>query len=163
MLTATSESVLDNPIWNSLTTVHARFSQGGELARRFHPEIGPLVGLREQSCEAYRELGALMTPGEFAVLFLESEPEVPAGWRVDLHLPGDQMVSTQCLDGEPVRSKLQSLGEADVAEMLALAKLTNPGPFGVRTLELGGFLGIRKMGGSLPWPANAWRGLDSSR
>ena len=145
MPTAISESVLDNPIWNSLTTVHARFSQGGELARRFDPEIGPLAGLRKQSPEAYCELGELMAPGEIAVLFLDSEPEVPAGWRIDLHLPGDQMVSTR-MDTEPIGSNLQSLGEADVAEMLALAKLTNPGQFGTRTIELGGFQGIREGG-----------------
>lgn len=161
MLTAISETVLDNPIWNSLTTIHARFSQGGELARRFDPEIGPLAGLREQSPEAYRELGALMAPGEIAVLFLESEPEVPAGWRIDLHLPGDQMVCTRRLDNEPVRSELQSLGEADVAEMLALAKLTNPGPFGTRTIQLGGFLGIREDGrlAAMAGQRMAWPGF----
>lgn len=38
------------------------------------------------------------------------------------------------------------LGEADAAEMLALATLTRPGPFFVRTHRLGRFLGIRRGG-----------------
>ncbi len=32
----------------------------------------------------------------------------------------------------------------DVPEMVALAELTKPGPFGTRTRELGEYLGIRK-------------------
>ena len=146
MSSEASETSLDNPIWNSLTTVHTRFSEGGNLARRFHPEIGPLAGLREQSAEAYRELGGLTAPGESGVLFLDSAPEVPEGWRLHLHLSGDQMVCVRRLDSEPSASVLQPLAAADVPEMVALAKLTNPGPFGLRTIELGGFLGIREDG-----------------
>jgi GNAT superfamily N-acetyltransferase len=35
------------------------------------------------------------------------------------------------------------LTQADVPEMLALTKLTNPGPFGSRTHEMGDYFGIR--------------------
>ena len=38
------------------------------------------------------------------------------------------------------------LGERDVPEMMALAALTKPGPFGRRTRELGAYLGIRESG-----------------
>jgi predicted GNAT family acetyltransferase len=38
---------------------------------------------------------------------------------------------------------LLELGGDDVPEMLALAELTQPGPFGPRTLELGRYIGIR--------------------
>ena len=34
------------------------------------------------------------------------------------------------------------LGPADVGEMLALVELTRPGPFAVRTVELGGYVGV---------------------
>jgi predicted GNAT family acetyltransferase len=36
--------------------------------------------------------------------------------------------------------------KADVPEMLALTKLTNPGPFGTRTHEMGDYFGIRVNG-----------------
>src|SRR5580704_11855881 len=36
--------------------------------------------------------------------------------------------------------------KADVPEMLALTKLTNPGPFGTRTHEMGDYFGIRVAG-----------------
>jgi predicted GNAT family acetyltransferase len=38
------------------------------------------------------------------------------------------------------------LGEADVPEMLALTRLTKPGPFANRTREMGDYFGIRKDG-----------------
>jgi predicted GNAT family acetyltransferase len=40
------------------------------------------------------------------------------------------------------------LGDADAAEMLALAQLTQPGPFLARTHTMGGFVGVR-LGGRL--------------
>jgi len=39
-----------------------------------------------------------------------------------------------------------ALGVADVPEMLALARVTQPGPFGPRTAELGDYIGIRQRG-----------------
>ena len=36
-----------------------------------------------------------------------------------------------------------TLGTGDVPAMMELTKLTNPGPFGARTHELGTFLGVR--------------------
>ena len=41
---------------------------------------------------------------------------------------------------------IQPLGDADVSEMLELTALTDPGPFRSRTIELGGFIGIREDG-----------------
>src|SRR3546814_8450105 len=38
------------------------------------------------------------------------------------------------------------LGDADAAEMLDLATLTEPGPFFARTHVLGGFVGVREAG-----------------
>jgi predicted GNAT family acetyltransferase len=41
---------------------------------------------------------------------------------------------------------IQQLGEPDVPEMLALTKLTKPGPFAKRTREMGDYFGIRVNG-----------------
>ena len=146
MTASNSQHLLDNPIWNSLTTHHARFSQGGELARRFDPEIGPLAGIRDQSPEAYQELGELLAPNQVAVLFLDTPPEPPPGWTLKLHLPGDQMICERTIATPSNDFATWQLGDADVVEMLELTKLTDPGPFRKRTIELGTFLGIRENG-----------------
>jgi ribosomal protein S18 acetylase RimI-like enzyme len=41
---------------------------------------------------------------------------------------------------------LVSLGPADSAEMAELVERTRPGPFAARTVELGGYLGVRREG-----------------
>jgi predicted GNAT family acetyltransferase len=52
-------------------------------------------------------------------------------------------------DGEPVAPadlQYDTLGAADVPDMMALVKLTEPGPFAARTVELGTYIGIRSGG-----------------
>jgi predicted GNAT family acetyltransferase len=146
MATEAQFRALDNPIWHSLTTRHARFGQGDGLARRFEPGIGPLAGMRVQSEEAYRALGDLLSPGEAAALFLDSAPELPAGWRSVRHEPMDQMICEAAPEARDGQLRFQELGAGDVPEMLELAGLTEPGPFRPRTYDLGGFLGIREDG-----------------
>jgi predicted GNAT family acetyltransferase len=119
---------------------------GDGLARRFDFEIGPLAGMREQSAEAYCALGELFSPNEFAILFLDSEPELPAGWRMHLQSTIDQMVCEALPVALEGRFAFERLGVADIPEMLELTRLTEPGPFRQRTSELGGFLGIREDG-----------------
>jgi predicted GNAT family acetyltransferase len=46
----------------------------------------------------------------------------------------------------PPELDIDELGPDDDAEMLALAQLTEPGPFGPRTHELGTYIGIRRDG-----------------
>jgi len=146
MATAAEFKALDNPIWHSLTTRHARFGQGDGLARRFEPGIGPLAGMMEQSAEAYRALSDLLSPGEAAALFLDSAPELPAGWHSVRHEPLDQMICEATPAARDWEFRFQALGADDVPEMLELTALTEPGPFRLRTYDLGGFLGIREDG-----------------
>jgi len=140
------DSLLDNPIWHSLSTIHDRFALGGELARRFLSEIGPLAGMKEQSTKAFNELSELFSPNEPAVLFLDSAPELPEDWRIHMHLPLDQMVYSGPMTNQGVEIQFQHLGVEDVPEMLELTALTEPGPFRPRTFELGEFWGIRANG-----------------
>ena len=71
--------LLDNPIWNSLSTAHRSFALGDELAKCYPPEVGPLSGLAEQTPFTYEALHALVSPGAIQVLFLEEPPEPRSG------------------------------------------------------------------------------------
>ncbi len=70
---------------------------------------------------------------------------LPADWTISLQLPGVQMVATEALSGEPDPEAVL-LQKHDVPEMLDLVRRTEPGPFGVRTIEMGRYLGIRRDG-----------------
>ena len=135
--------LLDNPIWNSLTTSHASLALGEGLARRFPATIGPLSGLKEPSAEAYADLAAIVPDGDIAALFLDRKLEVPEGWRLLRDGLLVQMVCREVPDSVGAGEAIVPLGPADCAEMLALATLTEPGPFREGTPTLGGFLGIR--------------------
>jgi len=136
--------MLDNPIWYALTTAHARFAEGDELARRYPPAVTPLAGLVEQSPKAYSALARLIPIGGIAGFFRDVLPEPPDGW-VSVYRCG--MRQMMCARLKPsAAAHIVRLGPADVPAMTELVQLTDPGPFGPRTLEFGDFYGIRDNG-----------------
>lgn len=141
------ETLLDNPIWNSLLTGHAGLAVGAEsglgLARRYPSAIGPLSGFREPRPEAYDALAAIVPEGDVAVLFLDEVARVPAGWELMRDGRLVQMICRSVPDSPKIMDQIRPLGEGDFAEMVDLTKLTEPGPFREGTAKLGGFLGIR--------------------
>jgi ribosomal protein S18 acetylase RimI-like enzyme len=136
---------LDNPVWIALTTTQARWAEATTLARRFPAEIGPLAGFETPTREAYESLGALFPAGGIAAICLDEPPELPATWILHEIAPMVQMIYT---DGKlpPPASDFVTLTAADAPEMLTLATLTKPGPFAIRTHELGDFIGIKRQG-----------------
>jgi ribosomal protein S18 acetylase RimI-like enzyme len=132
---------LDNPIWTSLTTVHAYVAEGDDRVRRYPAAIGPLTGMRDQRPETYDALRQLLAPDQVAVLFLDAPPALPPGWSLVRHAMMAQMVCTDPVPVEHVYA-IEPLGTTALAEMIALTALTEPGPFGPRTLELGTFVGV---------------------
>jgi ribosomal protein S18 acetylase RimI-like enzyme len=143
-------SPLDNPIWQSLITTHAHFAEISNAARKFPHEVSVLAGLFEPTTENYNSLAAMMHPGERVGLFLQDPPNPPAPWVIDRTCPLLQMLcekrSTPAAATRGKQPEFIRLTKADVPEMLALTKLTNPGPFGARTHELGDYFGIRVAG-----------------
>jgi len=139
---------LDNVIWRALNSSQAHLGRSHNQASKFHKEVSLLGGFANPSTDNYESMSALLDPGERVGLFLEEPPGPPAGWTVILTLPLLQMI------GEAGRvpahrkenSLITPLSEADVSEMLALTKLTKPGPFAKRTREMGDYFGIRVNG-----------------
>ena len=140
---------LDNVIWQSLGTRHAHFAFGNGLARKFVPEVSSLAAFLEPTPAAYEALASVTNTGEALGLALDSPREPPKGWTELRAAPMPQMVHEGGLISSPDStdtSSILELSSADAPEMLALAKLTEPGPFSIRTHELGTYLGIRSNG-----------------
>jgi ribosomal protein S18 acetylase RimI-like enzyme len=134
--------MLDNPVWSALTTEHVPLARGSGLARRYASDVSPLSALREPSAEAFADLALLAPPGEGVALVTTAEVELPEDWRLVFDRWIDQMVYEGPAVDAP-EADLLTLGEADAPEMHALAKLTEPGPFELRTLLMGRYVGIR--------------------
>jgi predicted GNAT family acetyltransferase len=136
---------LDRPVWASLTTFHAPLSEGDERARRFARDVNLFASARDDGADAQAALAALVRPGERIYVLQVPSVVVPPGLRTLKAAGGVQMVATRPLTDEHAHDAVP-LTDADAPEMLALATLTEPGPFLARTHRMGRFLGIRRDG-----------------
>jgi len=137
---------LDNPAWTALRTHHAHLAIGGDLARRYPDHLAPIAGLSESSAAAMDELGTLVADGDWISMPATLDGLVPlvrAPLGVTLTKRLVQMVCERRLDVPPSGVELCVLSATDAPEMLALAQLTQPGPFRTGTGNFGLYLGIR--------------------
>lgn len=156
---AIDHSVLDRPIWAALTTGHRALAEGSRLAWRYPAEIAPFAAMLDASPEAFQALRALIPLNGLAALFTLDKVEPPPGLEIQLEAPIYQMISTGVATTPGTPAEVLALGGADAADMLLLAELTRPGPFGPRTHELGDYIGIR-IGGRLAAMAGERMRLD---
>jgi len=133
---------LDRPVWNAFTTRQREFALGDDRAIRVDPAIGLFAAMAENNDECRDALAALI-PVEGVLGLVEREtPTLPSGVRLVRRARCVQMVAERMIAPLP-EFELLDLGDADAPEMLALATLTEPGPFAEETHRLGSFVGVR--------------------
>jgi predicted GNAT family acetyltransferase len=137
-------NLLDRPVWSSLSTVQLDLSVGDDLARRYKTGINRFAAARDDSEAALQALARLVQPSD-QVFILQVPPiTLPSTLAAIRTAKGVQMIAPS-----PVAAPLGgaediiALSEPDAAEMLALATLTEPGPFLPLTYRMGHFFGIR--------------------
>lgn len=132
-------ALLDNITWHTLTGPHAAFSAGTDSVRRYAAGFSPIVGFADPARADIEALEPWCRPDEQIYSDGWSGP-VPARWRLHVESTMLRMVWDHAAPGdEPVPCR--PLVPADAQQALDLALLTRPGPFGLRTLELGDYLG----------------------
>ena len=141
-MSATDDARLDNPVHAALTGAQARFAQACGTALRYPVDVAPFLALPSQpSREDWRDAADLVPPGTYAAI-VHTGTDVPEPWKTLQEFEVVQMI------GEHVNGTKEpeavALNAADVPDMLELARQTDPGPFLVRTIELGHYLGIRR-------------------
>jgi ribosomal protein S18 acetylase RimI-like enzyme len=133
-------ALLDNAVWHSLTSAHQQFAERDGLAARYDPDVSVFGALGDDTDAAWHDLGSVVGTSGVAVLFRSEMPQLPKAWtRLDGGR-GHQMVLRELASVDVPDAR--DLGPADIGEMLALVELTQPGPFAVRTVELGGYVGV---------------------
>jgi ribosomal protein S18 acetylase RimI-like enzyme len=136
---------LDNPAWAALCTSQQHLAKGQGLALRYDGDFGAFAAVPNHSEAPLEALGALVSRfGTTIVLEKHRLPPVP-GTIAEKHRMGVQMVAEDPVPPDPDFAFV-ALGDADAPEMLALATLTEPGPFFARTHQFGRFIGIRRDG-----------------
>lgn len=136
---------LENPAYAALSGLHSRFAQRSGRALRYEPEIAPFLAFpSEPSSTDWQDALELVPPGAAAATVHGDDSPPPEAFQVTLTFDLVQMI------GEDVRGAHEpeavTLGAADVPEMMELVRVTEPGPFFERTIELGRYVGIRREG-----------------
>jgi ribosomal protein S18 acetylase RimI-like enzyme len=131
--------VLDRPVWHSLIGAHAHLARRHGVSAAYDPAVSPFAGTAENGDAAWADLRILL--GGRSALLPGSPFPLPADVRVPFRAPVLQMVATEWRP-EPDDESIE-LGSADAAEMYDLATRTKPGPFELRTHELGRYVGYR--------------------
>ena len=82
---------------------------------------------------------------KFGLVRERAEP-LPAGWSVVNDVPLLQMEARSFDGHQRDGPTIVTLGPRDRDAMMALVELTQPGPFGARTLEMGHYIGVFERG-----------------
>jgi GNAT superfamily N-acetyltransferase len=133
--------LLDNIVWNALSGPQRKFSAGNARARRYAAGFSPIVGFPDQAQPDFAALEAVCEPGE---RFYSDgwSGAAPAGWRIEVESTMFKMVWVGAPPAVDEAPDAVPLGAEHAPQALALADLTRPGPFGLRTIELGEYFGV---------------------
>lgn len=135
--------ILDRPVWATLTGRQAELAVRHGPAIRMQPDYGLFAAMTDNGPESLAALGDLVREmGPVGLVEPDAPPLVP-GTEVVSNAVCLQMVAETVAPAWDAPFDMLALGDADAAEMLALATLTKPGPFFSRTHQMGAFIGVR--------------------
>ncbi len=135
--------VLDNAVWSALNSGNINIAQGTEHVKYYRPDIAPFAGLEQITPRNLQTLYEI-TPDVDDVFSVNSISaiDIPKPWTMVAAVPVLQMVCEHPIPHKVAAEPLTTLSDEHIPQMLALTKLTNPGPFRQRTIELGHYQGI---------------------
>src|SRR6202045_2948575 len=81
---------LDHPIWTALTSRQQPLAEGGALARRYPPAIGPFAAMVDTSPQSFAALAGLISRSDIAVLFTPDPVTPPAEFNILLAETAEQ-------------------------------------------------------------------------
>jgi ribosomal protein S18 acetylase RimI-like enzyme len=133
-------NLLDNIVWHTLAGPHARFAAGTDGARRYARGFSPIIAFADVERPPFDALAPYCEPDERLYVDAWSGP-APAGWRIDFETTMFKMVWEAGAPPAEEAGQAVPLGPEHASQALELATLTRPGPFGIRTIELGAYYG----------------------
>lgn len=133
---------MHNPVYHALLSGDRPLSFGTEQVRFFDEQVSPFAGFELDYTKGFSELFELLPTGRKILYAIPSVISQPAGWQFAHEIKGLQFVYEA---GRPIKTEFPDvvpLSEIHVKEMVQLAKLTKPGPFGTKTINFGSYYGI---------------------
>jgi len=136
-----SLELLDHLMWNALSGPQADISVGGASVRRLAPGLSPIVAFADAARPDFAALAELCAPDE--PFYCENwQGEAPVGWRIEAEARMVKMFFAGEAPADDDFPEAVPLGPEHAPQMLALALQMRPGPFGLRTVEMGDYFGV---------------------
>jgi ribosomal protein S18 acetylase RimI-like enzyme len=136
----TMKHLLDNITWHTLAGPHAKYAAGAEDVRRYAQGFSPILGFADPGRPNFATLARFCERGEH--FYSEGwSGATPAGWRIDAESTMFKMIWEAQMPATDAAPDAVPLRSEHAAQALELATLTRPGPFGLRTIELGEYFG----------------------
>jgi GNAT superfamily N-acetyltransferase len=131
---------LDHIFWHTLNGAHQRWSSGTATARRYTQGFSPIIAFADPAQPDFAALAPWCAAGEH--FYCENwTGAAPPGWRIDAETTMFRMLWDGPLPAADPAPDAVPLRPEHAQQALALATLCKPGPFGIRTIELGDYFG----------------------
>ncbi len=142
----TDDGQLDNMAWYALNGPQADLADWSDdrVAVRYRRKVFPVAAVDRTDEAGWQSLWNLAGPNGVVGLFRTEPGSPPSGWEELFAEPVIQYVSDELAD--PPDLDFIELGSDDIEEMVALTKLTEPGPFSWETYRTGRYFGLRQQG-----------------
>jgi len=136
------KDVLYNPVYNALRSGDASLSFGTEKVKYFDEGVSPFAGFDQDYDKGFEDLFNLLPVSRNILYATPQLIKEPKGWQMLAEVKGLQFVFVEGTDSGGHSINPVPLNNCNIEEMMQLAALTKPGPFGPRTIEFGHYHGI---------------------
>ena len=140
------QHILDNPVWEALSTEDKRLNQGTVALGYFAEDVSPFVGMESWDDNDLARMERMLPAERSFSIMIAGEVRIPPSFDILFTTPLYQMTCTSLQPIAQTGETIRHLGEADVPAMLALTALTKPGPFLQHTIDFGNYVGIYENG-----------------
>jgi ribosomal protein S18 acetylase RimI-like enzyme len=134
---------LDNPLWSSLTGLHAPYAHGSDSLKMYPAEMAPFAAVPDAGALSPELLEQTMGERDF-VYFVGTLPQVEDD-RFIIE-PHDDILQMVCAGLQPspkdATAAVIALDKSHVPAMLDLMTRVYPAYFRERTIEMGAYVGV---------------------
>jgi len=136
------KQLLHNPVFNALCSGDKHLSLGTDAVKFFDEAVSPFVGFDEDYTNGFAELHTLLPIGRKILYAIPSSITPAPGWQILQDIKGLQFIYEGAADINNTFPSVLPLNETHIEQMVKLAALTKPGPFGTGTINFGYYHGI---------------------
>lgn len=138
--------LLHNPVYNALCTGDKKLAAGTDTVKFFDEAVSPFAGFSEANLHGFDELYDILPEGRKILYANPNTIAPPKGWLIQHDIKGLQFVYEGAATDIKTFPAIVPLQQEHIDEMVQLAMLTKPGPFGTGTIKFGYYHGILDQG-----------------